>query len=104
MGRVIAIIAIAIVTATPALSPRIPNDVSGPPTKETYDAFSWQLFVGLNSPVRNKWIWSSFEHVDNYELTYKPIPGLRPTFSKSATTNDHNRQPQPAPTSLAVYQ
>jgi len=35
------------------LRPGIPSDVAGPPTQDTLDTFSWQLFVALNWPTKD---------------------------------------------------
>ena len=56
--------------------------------------------VGLHISykIRNqpRWIWSTFEQVDNYKVDYKPLPGLKPTFNSGTapTSPDaNNRQP-----------
>jgi len=64
--------------------------------------------VGLHIVYKTKdqprWIWSTFEQVDNYEVAYKPLPGLTPTFSPGVAPADPNRQPQPPPAAGQLYQ
>ena len=69
----------------------------------TGSAFQLEGTVGLagfhivcKTPSQRKWVWATFEQVDNYEIYYKPLPGLKPAFS-SGTSTDPNRQPTPKP-------
>jgi hypothetical protein len=81
---------------------------------ETGQPFSVVGTVGLVGlhivyKTRNqpRWIWSTFEQVDNEEISYKPLPGLKPTFSNGTSTNgctsETNRPPAPVPASKELY-
>src|SRR4051812_44466538 len=86
----------------------------GSQQSENGQAFSVKGTVGLvglhivhkthNQP---RWIWSTFEQVDNEEVTYKPLPGLKPTFSDGTSTkgctSETNRPPAPVPASKTLY-
>jgi hypothetical protein len=61
------------------------------------------LHIVYKTRNQPKWIWSTFEQVDNYEISYKPLPGLKPTFSNGGDLIDPNRQPTPAPAQGALY-
>jgi hypothetical protein len=57
------------------------------------------LHITYKTRNQPKWIWSTFEHVDNYEVYYKPLPNLKPTFNGGAADpNKLNRQPMPKST------
>jgi len=62
------------------------------------------LHIVYKTGSQRRWIWSTFEHVDNYEIAYKPLPGLKPTFSNGGASIDPNRQPQPPPAGGSLYQ
>ncbi|HEX4961924.1 MAG TPA: hypothetical protein VF173_13875 [Thermoanaerobaculia bacterium] len=73
-------------------------------------AFTLQGTVGLVGlhivyKTRNQphWTWSTFEQVDNYEISYKPLRGLKPTFSNGGDLIDPNRQPAPIPSQGELY-
>lgn len=62
------------------------------------------LHIAYKIQNQPKWIWATFEHVDNYKVDYKPLPGLKPTFNSGAppppSPNLNNRRPlrtKPAP-------
>jgi hypothetical protein len=69
--------------------------------------------VGLHITykIRNqpKWIWATFEQVDNYRVDYKPLPGLKPTFNSGTTPASpdlNNRRPlgaKPVPDPQPTY-
>jgi hypothetical protein len=61
------------------------------------------LHIVYKTRTQPRWIWSTFEHVDNYEISYKPLPGLKPTFGKGGVLLDPNRQPAPPPAKGALY-
>jgi len=61
------------------------------------------LHIVYKTRSQRRWIWSTFEQVDNYEIAYKPVPGLRPTFSNGGDLLDPNRQPQPPPAPGSLY-
>jgi hypothetical protein len=56
-----------------------------------------------------KWIWATFEQVDNYKVDYRPLPGLKPTFGSGTVPSSpdlYNRQPlgtKPAPDPRPTY-
>jgi hypothetical protein len=81
---------------------------------ETTHAFSLKGTIGLVGlhivyKTRNqpRWIWATFEQVDNEEISYKPLPGLKPTFSNGSSTQgctaETNRPPAPVPASKELY-
>ncbi len=81
---------------------------------ETGQAFSVKGTVGLvglhivyKTHYQPRWIWSTFEQVDNEEISYKPLQGLKPTFSNGTSTkgctSETNRPPAPVPASKTLY-
>ncbi|MBV9923882.1 MAG: hypothetical protein JOZ96_02490 [Acidobacteria bacterium] len=68
------------------------------PVKSTLTAKVGLVGLHITYKIRSqpRWIWATFEQVDNYKVDYKPLPNLKPTFSSGnaqpgADTN--NRQP-----------
>jgi hypothetical protein len=65
------------------------------------------LHIVYKTSNQPRWIWSTFEQVDNEEISYKPLPGLKPTFSDGKSTNgctsETNRPPSPVPASHELY-
>ncbi|HKP88260.1 MAG TPA: hypothetical protein VJZ26_19300 [Blastocatellia bacterium] len=71
-------------------------------TKKAFQIHGTVGLVGLHIVCKTrsqpKWIWATFEQVDNYEVSYKPLPGLTPTFSSGQqVSTEPNRQPMPNP-------
>ncbi len=65
------------------------------------------LHIVYKTRNQPRWIWSTFEQVDNEEVSYKPLPGLKPTFSDGTSTQgctaETNRPPAPVPASKELY-
>jgi hypothetical protein len=65
------------------------------------------LHIVYKTRNQPRWIWSTFEQVDNEEVSYKPLPGLKPTFSDGTSTHgctdETNRPPAPVPASKMLY-
>lgn len=67
------------------------------------------LHITYKIKSQPKWVWATFEHVDNYKVDYKPLPGLKPTFSSGTTPSSpdlYNRQPlgaKPVPNPRPTY-
>jgi hypothetical protein len=61
------------------------------------------LHITYKTQGQPRWLWATFEQVDNYKVDYKPLPGLKATFNSGtppSSPDAYNRQPlplQPAP-------
>ena len=59
------------------------------------------LHIVYKTRSQPKWMWATFEQVDNYEASYKPLPGLKPSFSggssgltRTTSASVRSRQPE----------